>query len=217
VERIRLIMLVCAIASVETQAGAQTLDDAAVGSALQAGVTKKFSDLISDCVATPGFGEGMGASLAGGIQPIGAYTVTASGAEGRIAFLAADAKRLYKPFGLSDVPPQLRDRSMLFVTVTPHAPKKSSSSYDVPSPIERVVLKSKADPNKVVQPENIELSPLEWGNLMGGKVQGNSAVATFPHSVTKELPPGDIDIVVITEAGERRCKIGTKDRAKIIR
>jgi hypothetical protein len=31
----------------------------------------------------------------------------------------------------------------------------------------------------------------------------------------KELPAGDFDVVVITQAGERRCKVGAKDRARL--
>lgn len=48
-------------------------------------------------------------------------------------------------------------------------------------------------------------------------IQGNQAVAVFHLNQVKELPPGDVDIVLVTEAGERRCKIGTKDRAKLIK
>ena len=49
---------------------------------------------------------------------------------------------------------------------------------------------------------------------MGGEVQGNSAVAVFPLDAVKGLPVGDFDVVVITNAGERECKVGANDRKK---
>jgi hypothetical protein len=83
--------------------------------------------------------------------------------------------------------------------------------------IERVVLKSKSNPNAVAQPTHLEFAPQAWSNLLGGTVQANSAWATFQLSDVRELPPGDFDVVVVTQAGERRCKVGTKDRAKLFR
>jgi hypothetical protein len=108
---------------------AQTLDDAAVGSALQAGLSKKHYSLglVSSCVAAPGFGAGLGASMAGGVQPTGVFDVLVSRAAGRIAFLAAESKRLYKTFGLADVTPELRDDStVLRRGAYRGAPKKTS-------------------------------------------------------------------------------------------
>jgi hypothetical protein len=198
-----------------TSAQAQALDDAAVGAALQAGVAKKYSDMVSLCIAGPGFGAGLGGALAGGIQPTGAFTVTTSGAQGRLAALAAEGKRLYKPFTLADVTPELRDASTAFISVDPHSPTKNQNTLEVASPIDRIVLKSKASPDRVLQPSDIKLTPQQWSNLMGGKVDGTSALATFPVAGIKELPPGDIDVVIITAAGERRCKISDKDRARL--
>jgi hypothetical protein len=109
----------------------------------------------------------------------------------------------------------MREGTTVYVTATPHAPYQSKSSYDVASPIERIVLKSKSNPAVVAQPENVELIPVEWKNLMGGVIQGNSAVATFKVGDTNELPAGHVDIELITQAGERRGKIGVKDRVKL--
>ena len=46
-------------------------------------------------------------------------------------------------------------------------------------------------------------------------MSGNRAVAFFDYGTVKELPPGEFDIVVITTSGERRCKVGLKDRQKL--
>jgi hypothetical protein len=51
----------------------------------QGGQSKKFSELVSDCVATTGFGESFSAGMAGGVQPTGSFDVVLSLAAGRIA------------------------------------------------------------------------------------------------------------------------------------
>lgn len=201
--------VLCAALTVTTQ----TLEDAAVEAAVKAGQSNKYKELISNCSAGPGFGAGMTAAMAGGVQPTGYFNVIVSRAAGRIAYLAADAKRLYKPFAVADVSQELRSDSTVFVTVVPDKPKRNNNTIDVASPIDHVVLRG---PNAmVVQPTNTSLTPMEWSNLMGGKVEANSAVATFEAAAVSNLPAGDIDVVVITAAGERRCKVGRGDRARL--
>ena len=110
----------------------------------------------------------------------------------RIALLSAEARRLYKPYPASHVPENLRTLAV-YVEAIPH---------DARSPvIEHVVLKAK-NRNNVVQPNNVK-------NEDGG------AFARFPVAGTRDLPAGDIDVVVITKGGERRCKLGAKDRARL--
>jgi hypothetical protein len=212
-KRLALIACVTLVCSTAVS-GQQPLDDAAVAAAIRAGETKKYDHLISDCIATAGFGANMSASIAGGIQPVGGFTVIVSRAPGRIAFMAADGKRLYQPLMVAAVPAVMRESATVYVTAVPQAPNASKTSYDVASPIERIVLKAKGGA-AVAQPENVDLTPVEWKNLLGGTIQGNSAVATFKVGDVKELPAGDVDIVLITQAGERRCKIGGKDRLKL--
>jgi hypothetical protein len=95
-------------------ASGPTLNDESVAAAIRAGQNKKYADLISFCVATSGFSESLGAGMTGGIQPTGSFDVVVSLAPGRIAFAAADAKRLYKPFTVADVPADMRDTSKVF-------------------------------------------------------------------------------------------------------
>jgi hypothetical protein len=198
----------------EAFVAAQSIDDAAIEKAIKAGQDKKLAQLVSDCVATAGFGEGLGAALAGGIQPDGAFSVVVSANLGRIAFMASEAKRLYKPLSIADIPEELRTPAV-FVFVDPHKPSRSQNTYSVASPVERVVLKAKTKPDAVVQPEKFETEPVEWSNLLGGKVEANRALALFPMEAARNLPQGDVDVVVITQAGERRCKVGTKDRDRL--
>ena len=211
-------MVKCVVAIVLASwvsAGAQGLTDERILAAIKAGEAKKLDGLISDCVATSGFGEGMAASLAGGVQRDGSFSVTVAGNEGRIAFMAKEAKRLYKKFGLTDVTDEMR-MPYFVVLVDPMSPSTTKDKIRVAATIDHIVLKSKANPNAVVQPEKVEKEPVEWSNLLGGKVEGNRAVAFFDFNSVREMPAGDFDVVVITEPGERRCKVGAKDRTKLL-
>ena len=67
----------------------------------------------------------------------------------------------------------------------------------------------------VLQPETLETFPESWSNAMGGKWEGQGATAVFDLAAFKAMPGDEIDIVVVTAAGERRCKIGRKDRAAL--
>lgn len=197
------------------QARAQQLDDSAIVAAMKAGQSKKYDHLVSECVAIAGLGAHMTAD--GIVQPLGTYTIIFAAAPGRIASMAADAKRLYKPFSVADIPEDIRSGQTVYVEALPAKPSNSSNAIHVAPPIERIVLKSKTNPNAVVQPKHVEITPVEWSNLLGGKVAGTSAVATFAFAEVKELPPGEFDMVLITTAGERRCKVGLQDRQRLFR
>jgi hypothetical protein len=192
----------------------QALSDADIQVAIKAGESKKFDTMVSTCNASPGFGEGMGAAIAGGIQRNGSFNVVVSGNAGRVAALAADAKRMYRSFTIDNMTDELRTPS-IFVSVDPQKPSSSGNLMSVAAPIEHVVLKSKARPDAVIQPASEHTEPVEWGNLVGGKIESNRAVAIFDYATVKELPPGEFDVVVITPQGERRCKVGVKDRVRL--
>lgn len=128
--------------------------------------------------------------------------------------MAARAKRLYKPLKLDDVTEDLRTPAVV-VSVEPIDPQSSGKRISVAAPIEHIVLKSKSNAEQVAQPSRVEKEPVEWSNLLGGRVEANRAVAFFDFGSVKELPPGEFDIVVVTTEGERRCKVGLKDRQKL--
>jgi hypothetical protein len=198
-----------------TAAVAQPLDEAAIVAAMRAGEARKYGHLVSECLAIPGFGSHLAAE--GLVRPLGNYTITLTTAPGRIAMMAAEAKRLYRPFAPGDVPEEVRAGQTVYVAALPAQPTNSSDSIHVAPPIERIVLKSKVNAAAVVQPRHLEVTPVQWSNLLGGKVDGTTALATFAAAEVRELPAGEFDMVLITTAGERRCKVGTKDRERLFR
>jgi hypothetical protein len=192
------------------------LNEAQVIQAIQAGESGKFQSLLSTCLATPSFGQIMtsGSSGTGGIRRDGDYTVATSSSEGRIATLASTAKKMSKPLTPAHVGKELRSNDV-FVAVDSVAPSESSSTISVSAVIKPVVLKSKTRPDLVVQPIKVDSEVVSWSNLFGAKVDANRVLARFGGNDVRELPPGDVDVVVVTKEGERRCKIGSKDRQRL--
>jgi hypothetical protein len=171
------LIAILALVVVPRFAMAQALSDSEIDAAIKAGQVKNGAkDLNADCKAAPGFGESLGGTLAGGVQPIGTFLVLFSSTAGQIASLSADSKRLYLPYAASNVGPELHNRA-IFVIAKPYSPSSTNGTIEVASPIERIVLKSKTNRDAVVQPELFSTEPVEWSNLLGGKITGNWASA----------------------------------------
>src|SRR5262249_62405640 len=124
------------------------------------------------------------------------------------------ARRLRHAFTPADVPDALKAPAM-FIAVIPQGPRQFEDVVAVASPIDHIVLKSKAKADFVIQPEHLDTEPVEWTNLAGVTVRANRGLARFPVGAVRELPVGDFVVTVITHAGERQCTIGAKDRARL--
>lgn len=146
---------------------------------------------------------------AGGHPELEHFHVSVSKTAGEIARLFADARRLYKTITPADVPDQLQTDAV-YVFADPHQPTSGSP----PAPIEHIVLKSK-DSGGAVQPAAFKATPVEWGTAAGGSKPPNRATARFDIGPVRELPAGDFDVVLITTSGERRCKVGARDRQRL--
>jgi hypothetical protein len=190
-------------------ADAQPLTPQQVEAAIEAGQGGRERQLSSRCQATAGFLDRV---LVGpDFHPDAEhFHISFSLTPGRIAALAAAARRLYKPFTPSDVPVPLRTLAV-FVEADPHQPA-ASSSYIV-SAIEHVVLK--AQNGVVVQPDDFKTERVGWGVAQGTRLPPNRAFARFPVGSVRELPAGEFDVVLVTQGGERRCKVGASDRARL--
>jgi hypothetical protein len=214
--KLHTILLSAALMLLPLSVSAQAMSDADITAAITAGKTNKFSALVSVCGAGMGFGESLAAGATGGLQRTGSFTVYVSLNAGRIALLSAQAHRLHKPFSIADVPDTLKGAPAIYVAVEPDNPSHTQTRISVASPIEHVVLKAKKDETAVIQPVTFETEAVSWQNLMGAEVVANRALVTFDLGDMMELPAGDIDVVTVTQHGERRCKVSAKDRTRLV-
>jgi hypothetical protein len=152
-------------------------------------------------------------AIAGGIAPNSGFTAIIGTNEALIAGAAYNAKRLYRHLTPDDVDQNFKVKSIA-VVVLPDDPAMNSRTYYVPAVIQHVVLKSRND-GSVAQPVQVLTEPVSWSNLVGGTIQANKATAYFTPFALSELSGGDIDIVIVTAAGERKCKISNKDLDKV--
>jgi hypothetical protein len=136
------------------------------------------------------------------------FHVTVAKTAGQIALFLAEAKRLYRN-AESELTERMRIDAV-FVNADPHQP--STGSF--PAAIEHVVLLSKSS-GAAVQPIELNLDPVEWGVAVGARARPNRASARFELRQVRELPAGEFDVVLVTQYGERRCKVGAKDRERL--
>jgi hypothetical protein len=215
---------------------AQQLDDAAVANAIKAGEENKFRPWIFECKAGLGFKDRLSASADrsfGGmnVQPIGRSKVVLSASLGRIAFLAAEGKRLKKPFGVADVTEGLRNPAV-YAFVDPDKPPSQDwgGGIPIPSPIDKVVIRSSDDPTSVAEAGTLGTEDVKWddrteivfGIGADGRpekrplvVERSRATAVFALDAIRDLRAGDLDLVVITQAGERHCTMPVRDRLRL--
>lgn len=197
-------VLCCAVSAVVAQSPPRTPYDTWKESVDRG----KEADLFSKCTATALAIDRFLVSPDGHPE-LEHFHVSVSKTAGEIARVFADARRLYKTPTPADVPNELKTDAV-YVFVDPHQP----SSGPLPAPIEHIVLKSK-DSGLAVQPVAFKAIPVEWGIAAGGSKPPNRATARFETGPVRELPAGDFDVVVITSSGERRCKVGARDRQRL--
>jgi hypothetical protein len=77
-----------------------------------------------------------------------------------------------------------------------------------------VVLKASSKDGPAVQPGNLVVTPVPW-TRGGSSVQSTRGDATFAIDAVTALPAGEFSIIVITEAGERKCKVDKKSRTRL--
>lgn len=174
---------------------------------LEAVKHRKEDQLVSRCTATTSSVERFLVGP-GGHPEYEHFHVTVAKTAGQIALFLAEQKRLYR-----DGTPELTDRmktDSVFVNADPHQP----SSGSLPAAIEHVVLLSKKS-GEAVQPVEVRIGPVAWGMAVGARAAPTFASARFELHQVRELPAGEFDVVLITQYGERRCKVGAKDRERL--
>ena len=197
-------------------ANAQSLSPEEIDQAIVAGQSGKHRQLLITCQAVIGFREIFKGPRAG-LDFTGSYELHLSATTGRIALLAAEAKRFYKPFSIAQVPEDLKVADAV-MTAEPGAPELSPStpgSISVAATIELLVIKAWPSRQLVVRPTAFTTEPVEWPNVAGQTVRANRARARFRRGEILELPPGDLELAVVTAAGERSCVVPSRDRRRV--
>lgn len=214
--RIQRLLAITLLASSGTAAAsAQPLTPETIRTALAAGTSRHLDIFTAACIASPGFGENMSAALTGGAQLTGAFDIRIAGPAGRIALRAAEARRLYRPIPtLDDLAPADLEPG-LSVEAEPRAPTRTASGMEIAAPIQQVVLAPKRKPATPLQPTALDLEPVSWANLLGGTATSTRAIARFSAADSDTLPPGDLQVILVTAAGERRCTIRATDRRRL--
>jgi hypothetical protein len=199
-----------------SSAAAQTLTPQQIEDAIAAGRNKKERQLVFTCPAVIGFGAMFRGEKAG-INQTGAYAVTVSLPTGRIAQLSAAAERFYKHLEPDAVPADLRTMAVI-VTAEPGEPIVSSAptrSASVAAPIQQMVIRDFPWRHDIVRPDTLKLDPVQWSNVLGTTVNATRAEARFPLGAVRELTTGELEIILVTTAGERSCSMPERDRKRI--
>jgi hypothetical protein len=216
---------------------AQDLDEAAVARALRAGVADKFDSWVGECRAEATKAERRAAT--GPIKPTGSYDVTVASNLGAVAFVARQAEDAGRTLSVSEVPTWAL-RPAVHVFIEPRDPPRDWGApssgripiVEVPSSIKEIVFAAKnTDKSSSPRPEAFETADVsftetKWlasylpktvgpdGSLMPMTFKDSRARAMFSREAVRGLPTGDLDVVVVTADGERRCTIRARDRAK---
>jgi hypothetical protein len=196
----------------------ERLSEAQVLAAIATGESGHAGRLTTTCVAHPEIGEAMTAARAGGVQRDGNFTLTVATAAGEIAVRAAAARKLNKWLHIEEISDETRVAG-ISVLAQPDPPRTSNTGdiakTSVAGIIQDVEIRLKAQPGVVVEPGQVDVEPLEW-KVVGDVIPGNRAVARFSFSQLRALPVGDVDVVVITRDGERRCTVSQRERRRLL-
>jgi hypothetical protein len=211
-----LSILVIACVAVCASAAGQSLTPEEIDKAIQAGQRGTHRQLNATCQAVIGFGEAFKGEKAG-LDFSGSYEINLSQTTGQIALLSAAARLFYKPFIAAQVPEDFKTLAV-FMTAEPSGPYESSTtrgSISVAAPIELMVIKAWPNRKLFVKPIEFETEPVEWPNIAGRTLRGNRARAKFQIGQMMELTAGDLEVVVVTQAGERSCILPARDRRRV--
>jgi len=190
-----------------TTGNGQSVDQSPIDTYRQAAKNGKEDQLVSRCHATASSLDRLLVGP-GGHPEYEHYHVTVAKTAGQIALFLAQARRLYRN-GEAELTDRMKTDAV-FVNAEPHQP----SSGSAPAAIEHVVLLSK-NSGAAVQPLELQLTPVAWGIDIGARARPNAASARFELRQVRELPAGEFDVVLVTQYGERRCKVGAKDRERL--
>lgn len=205
-----------------TMSAGQSSNEADVEAAIKSGLAGKVGDLFVACDVGAGFLQEVAiGSTSGntGTVPTGKYHIQLSTNLGMIAMAASQAKQIYKPYGRSDVTDKLLQPAV-YVSIFPSDPVETKNALGVvlqlgvTPRLSHVVLKPTAKDSAAIQPEKLVVTQVPW-TRGGSSVNSTGGEVTFAFDAVTALPPGDFNIIVLTEAGERKCKVDQKSRKRL--
>ena len=188
----------------QAPAAAQELSDAQVAAAVEAGRTGKFSHLTASC------------------RVVG-FTVSVFGSAGEIARMADEARRAKESFDPASVP-GFAKAPAFYAVAEPNLVPQSSGRAGVtvgntPAPtavIEGMVIRAANDQKVSVEPENFSVEAVERSSVLGGRMRGSRAVASYQVAAIDKLVAGPLRIVMVTSQNDRGCEINARDRARLL-
>ena len=169
---------------------------------------------IAAAIAQGIAGDGHGTVILGRTGP-GQYRIAVSGPLGRIRTAAAQAARQRKPFSRADVTEEM-SRPLLAIAADPSPPARRAGRLVIAPRADEVVLRPGGvrTPRRAVRAESMVRKARDWSAL-GVKSEGTELLALFPMPVLRALPPGDIEVVLVTDAGELRYTLPEARRKSI--
>jgi hypothetical protein len=134
-----------------------------------------------------------------------AETVTCTATAGLDKHEAATSSTGVERTGAYDVALSTGSQGGVMVAVSPKKDTTAGQATKVAAPIDKVLLRSPYKSEAIAQPKSFTpgAGPTE-------------AVATFDAAAVRQLPRGDVNVIIFTADGERLCRIERKDRDRLV-
>lgn len=192
------IAFVCAIALGYQSASSATLSDDEIGQAISVAKQPRFESL---------YVEARGPFAAD-------FSLVLQGPIGRVMDVAREAHESYKPLAAADVPSATKARSVTALIVMHSDGRRVQVKNVVVMPL------GASSRDAAIQPlprdrGTYELSgqlPRSWKPGYGWQPAGLPMSYRFSES---ELPEGDLQLIVVTELGDRRYMVRAADRPRM--
>ena len=139
------------------------------------------------------------------------YSVLLQGPTGRTMDLAREAFESYKPLTAATVPAVVRLHAVT-LTVVRHSTSKAIKNVVLmpPGATSRDAAIQPLSPRGLLNARDTR--PRTWRSGLGSAASG---LPSIYHFAEDELPPGDLQIVVVTDSGEERYTVKVQDRDRL--
>lgn len=191
-----IVALVAAVTAATASAQNRGLTDAEVDAAIAAAKEPKFQSMFVEA-------HGRFAAY---------YTVILQGPVGRTTDIARDAFDSYKPMTADKVPAGVRAHAVT-LAVLRHGGSESIKNVVImpPGATSRDAAIQPLPPLRLLAGRDVR--PRTWKPGLGSAT--SSGLPMFYRFAEDELPPGDLQILVVTSGGEERYTVKAEERDRI--